>query len=104
MRQLTMGRVGLALSLIVGVVSLAFGDYDHAESNMRKFYAQMASTDFRQARQNIDEAIRLWPSNARYYGWRGYATSQELASQCDLATGFRHRCDYRRFARLSSHH
>jgi tetratricopeptide (TPR) repeat protein len=64
------------------VVSLVLGDYDRAEPDLRTFYAQVAATDFRHARQSIDEAIRLWPSNARYYAWRGYCISQDLPSQC----------------------
>jgi len=82
LRHLTLGRAAVVLALAVAAVSLVFGDYDRAESSLRKFYGQVAAADFRQARQSIDEAIRLWPSNARYYGWRGYVASQELPSQC----------------------
>jgi tetratricopeptide (TPR) repeat protein len=82
MRYVTLGRVAVFLALAVAAVSLVFGGYDRAESNLRSFYAQVSAADFRQARQSIDEAIRLWPSNARYYGWRGYVASQELPSQC----------------------
>ena len=73
---MTLGRVAVVLALVLGAVSLVFGDYDRAESDVRRFYAQVAAADFRQARQTIDEAIRLWPSNARYYGWRGYVASR----------------------------
>jgi tetratricopeptide (TPR) repeat protein len=72
----------MVLALAVAAISLAFGDYDRAESDVWKFYSQVAAADFRQARKSIDEAIRLWPSNARYYGWRGYVASQDLPSQC----------------------
>jgi tetratricopeptide (TPR) repeat protein len=82
LKHVTLGRLAVGLALVLGAVSLVFGDYDRAESDVRRFYAQVAAADFRQAKQTIDEAIRLWPSNARYYGWRGYAASQELPSQC----------------------
>jgi tetratricopeptide (TPR) repeat protein len=82
LKHITLGRVAVVLALVVAALSLLFGDYDRAETDVRKFYAQVAAADFKNARQTIDEAIRLWPSNARYYGWRGYAASQELPSQC----------------------
>jgi tetratricopeptide (TPR) repeat protein len=85
LKQLTLGRVAVALALIVAALSLVFGDYDRAESNLRHFYTQVAAADFVHARQSIDEAVRLWPSNARFYGWRGYVASQELPSQCPAA-------------------
>ena len=66
MKHITLGRMAVVLALVVVVVSLVSGDYDRAESDVRKFYVQVAAADFRQARQSIDEAIRLWPSNARY--------------------------------------
>jgi tetratricopeptide (TPR) repeat protein len=82
MKHVTLGRIAVILALAVVAISLVFGDYDRAESDLRKFYAQVAKAEFRQARQTIDEAIGLWPANARYYGWRGYVASQELPSQC----------------------
>jgi tetratricopeptide (TPR) repeat protein len=84
LKHVTLRRVGVVLALATGVVSFVFGDYDRAESNLRKFYAQVETADFRAASKTIDEAIRLWPSNARYYTWRGYAASQELPSQCPV--------------------
>jgi tetratricopeptide (TPR) repeat protein len=78
----TLRAVAVVVALAVAAISLVFGDYDRAESDVRRFYSQVAAADFRQARKSIDEAIRLWPSNARYYGWRGYVASQELPSQC----------------------
>ena len=82
MRHITLGRVSAVVALATGTGSFVLGDYHRAESNVRMFYAQVASADFRQARQSIDEAIRLWPSNARSYGWRGYLAGQELPNQC----------------------
>ena len=84
MRHVTLGRVAVTLALTVAAASLIFGDYERAEANLRQFYAQIAAADFRQARATIDGAIRLWPANARYYGWRGYVASQELPSQCPI--------------------
>ena len=77
LRPMTMvlGLAGIAVSFV-------FADYDRAESNLKTFYAQMANADFDAATHNIDEAIRLWPSNARYHSWRGYVLSQSLPSQC----------------------
>ena len=42
----------------------------------------MLSADFSGARRSIDDAIRRWPTNARYHGWRGYLTSQNLPPTC----------------------
>ncbi len=74
--------VALALALAMVPVSLMFGDYDRAEVHLREFYSQVSKADFDGARRSIDEAVRLWPSNARYHAWRGYAMSQNLPSQC----------------------
>ena len=49
---------------------------------MMPFYSQMAKADFEGAGRSMDEAIRLWPSNARYHSWLGYVISQNLPSQC----------------------
>jgi tetratricopeptide (TPR) repeat protein len=59
-----------------------FGDHERAEASLSTFYSQVEKADLKGARKSIDEAVQLWPSNARYYGWRGYAGSQELPSQC----------------------
>jgi tetratricopeptide (TPR) repeat protein len=82
LRSPSLPQVAIILAFVGGALSLVFHNYDEAESNVRKFYTQIAVADFRGARQAIDEAIRLWPSNARYYGWRAYCISQELPSQC----------------------
>jgi len=81
-KYLTLGRVAIVLALAAGAVSLTFGDYDRAEARLSSFYSQVEKADFKAAGKSIDEAVRLWPSNARYYTWRGYAASQELPSQC----------------------
>jgi tetratricopeptide (TPR) repeat protein len=70
------------LALAGIAASFVFGDYDSAESNLKSFYSEMAKADFASANRSINEAIRLWPSNARYHSWRGYALSQNLPSQC----------------------
>jgi tetratricopeptide (TPR) repeat protein len=79
---MTLGRVAIVLALGTGAVSLTFGDHEQAEASLRTFYAQVEAADFKAAGKSIDEAVHLWPSNARYYAWRGYAASQELPSQC----------------------
>lgn len=82
MKHLTLSRLAIVLALAAGVASLTFGDYDRAEAKLSTFYAQVEKADFIDARKSIGEAVRLWPSNGRYYSWRGYAASQELPSQC----------------------
>jgi tetratricopeptide (TPR) repeat protein len=82
LKHVTLVRVAVVLALVAATLSLVFGDYDRAEADLRAFYSQVAAADFVHARQSIDEAIRLWPSNARYHAWRGYCLSQELPSQC----------------------
>jgi tetratricopeptide (TPR) repeat protein len=77
--------VALAMALAMVPISLLFGDYDRAETHLRDFYSQVSKADFDGARRSIDEAVRLWPSNARYHAWRGYAMSQNLPSQCSPA-------------------
>lgn len=80
--RVTLGRVAIVLGLAGGAASLVLGDHDRAEASLSTFYARVEKADFRAARKYIDEAVRLWPTNARYYAWRGYAASQELPSQC----------------------
>lgn len=82
--RVTLGRVALMLALAGIAISFVFGDYDHAESSLRSFYSQVEKADFEGAKRSINEAIRLWPSNARYHSWRGYAISQNLPSQCPV--------------------
>lgn len=104
---MTLARVALLLALGGIAVSFVFGDYDRAESSLRSFYSQMEKADFEGAKRSIDEAVRLWPSNARYHSWRGYAISQNLPSQCPaLDAKTRERvavaaADYRRALQLN---
>jgi tetratricopeptide (TPR) repeat protein len=85
LKRVTVGRVAVVLALAAAAMLLVFSDYDRAESDLRTFYGQIAAADFVRARQSIDEAIRLWPSNARYHAWRAYCISQDLPSQCRAA-------------------
>ena len=80
--RITIGRVAVVLAIAVAAVSFVLGDYDAAEAKLRSFYMRMQKADFRGAQQDIDEALKLWPSNARYHSWRGYSMSQNLPSQC----------------------
>jgi len=82
LRRVTLGGVAVVVAVAGGALSLTFGDCDGAESNLRTFYSRVEAADFSGAMKSIDEAVRLWPSNARYYSWRGYATSQELPGEC----------------------
>ena len=71
--------------VVAGLVLLfqwPYHNYDAADAKLAEFYTQVASAKFSAASESIDEAIRLWPWNARYYGWRGYIESQQLPSQC----------------------
>lgn len=77
-----MKPIALTLASLVLVLSLVVGDYDRADSNLKTFYGQILAADFAGARKSIDEAIRLWPGNARYYTWSGYCASQKLPPQC----------------------
>jgi tetratricopeptide (TPR) repeat protein len=74
----------IAIGIAIAAALLCFhvGDYDRADSNLTTFYKQMSAADFLSARRTIDEAIRLWPTNARYYTWSGYCYSQKLPPQC----------------------
>lgn len=82
MKLLTLGRTAIVLALATAALSLVSGDHDQAETSVGAFYSRVQKADFEGARKSIEEAIRLWPANARYYAWRGYAASQELPSQC----------------------
>ena len=78
--------IALAFAAIVLILSFVMGDYDHADSRLGTFYTQMLAADFQGARKSLDEAIHLWPSNARYYSWRAYCISQMLPPQCPRNT------------------
>jgi tetratricopeptide (TPR) repeat protein len=77
----------LALAAVVVILHLALGDHGSAEEHVQSFYAKMLSADFAGAQKEIDEAIRLWPENARYYEWKAYLGSQTLPPQCGHCAG-----------------
>ncbi len=77
-----MKPIALALAAVVLILSLGVGDYDRADSYLKTFYGQILAADFVGARKSIDEAIGLWPGNARYYTWSAYCASQKLPPQC----------------------
>lgn len=74
--------VAIAVICVVLILQVPYLRYARADKKLSEFYKQVASANFTAARQSIDGAIRLWPWNARYYGWRAYVASQELPSQC----------------------
>jgi tetratricopeptide (TPR) repeat protein len=74
--------VAIAVASVVLILQWPFHQFNQADAMLREFYSQVASAKFSAARESIDEAIRLWPWNARYYGWRAYVASQQLPSQC----------------------
>ena len=76
MQQITLRPLVITLALSALGLSLVVGDRQRAEANVRMFYTQITAAEFQRAHASMDEAIRLWPTNARYYGWRGYVTSQ----------------------------
>jgi tetratricopeptide (TPR) repeat protein len=77
-----MKPLAVTVASLVLVLRFLVGNYDQADAKLDTFYAQILSTDFSGAQKTIDEAINLWPSNARYYGWRAYVVSQRLPPQC----------------------
>ncbi len=87
MKRVRLQHVAIALAVAGIALGLKLGDYDLAETKLSAFYARMEAADFPGARRVIDEAVRLWPSNARYHGWRGYVASQTLPSQCPARGG-----------------
>jgi tetratricopeptide (TPR) repeat protein len=77
-----MKPISITVATLVLVLCLFLRNYDQADAKLQTFYTQILSADFPGAQKSIDEAISLWPSNARYYGWRAYAVSQKLPPQC----------------------
>jgi superkiller protein 3 len=77
-----MKPIAVVLAVFVLVFSFVVGDYDRADSKLQTFYEQMLKADFADARKSIDEAIDLWPGNARYHAWSAYCVSQTLPPQC----------------------
>ena len=80
-------------SLLVLLICLALqflaGDRHKAADQLPEFYNEISTARFDDARRTMDEAIRLWPENARFYGWRGYARSQRFPSDCGRCGGER---------------
>ena len=74
--------ITIAVAALVLILQWPTYKYERADEKLGEFYSQIASANFTAARESIEEAIRLWPSNARYYTWRAYLTSQQLPSQC----------------------
>jgi Flp pilus assembly protein TadD len=74
--------VAMVVSGIVLILQWPMLNYERADGKLSEFYKQVAAAQFGNARESINEAIRLWPSNARYYTWRAYCTSQQTPSQC----------------------
>ena len=70
------------MAVIVLLFQWPYRSYAQANDKLKDFYTEIAGANFTSAKDSIDEAIRLWPWNARYYGWRGYLESQQLPSQC----------------------
>ena len=83
---LKMKPVAIAVAVIVLIFQWPCYQYDRADAKLSDYYSQVISANFIAARESIDEAIRLWPWNARYYGWRAYIASQQLPSQCPRHT------------------
>jgi len=79
----------IAVGFSIFTVALCFyvGDLNQADARLGAFYTQVLSADFAGAHDSMDQAIRLWPSNARYYDWRGYVICQNLPPHC--SHGFR---------------
>lgn len=82
MKSPSLSHLSIAVAIAGGAEAFITGGFDRAESNLKIFYTKVQATDFQSARTSIDEAVRLWPSNARYHAWRGYQNSQDLPSQC----------------------
>jgi tetratricopeptide (TPR) repeat protein/O-antigen ligase len=80
--ELKIKPVAIGVAVVVLVFQWPYYRFSQADEKLREFYSEVASANFSAARESIDEAIRLWPWNARYYGWRGYIESQQLPSQC----------------------
>ncbi len=79
---MSMKPIAIAVATLVLALQWPMLNYERADAKLSEFYSQVASAKFGDARESINEAIRLWPSNARYYAWRAYVTSQGLPSQC----------------------
>ncbi len=85
--NLKIGPMTIAVALVALVFQWPYWRFAQANAKLSAFYVQVASANFIAARESIDEAIHLWPWNARYFGWRAYVASQELPSQCPRHSG-----------------
>lgn len=74
--------IALGFAAVAGYGYLVTADYERGDEHLRTFYSQMLAADFSGALHSIDEAIKLWPDNARYHVWKGYCLSQSLPPQC----------------------
>jgi len=81
-KAISLRHISIAVAVAGGATAFLAGDFDRAEEHLKTFYTKIQAADFKAARASIDEAVRLWPSNARYHTWRGYVNSQQLPSQC----------------------
>lgn len=77
-----MKPVFIVVATLALLVQWPTWQHERADQKLEEFYSGMTLANFVDARERIDDAIRLWPSNARYHGWRGYWDSQQLPSQC----------------------
>jgi tetratricopeptide (TPR) repeat protein len=74
--------IALGFAAVAGYGYLVTADYERGDEQLRTFYSRMLAADFNGALRSIDEAIKLWPDNARYHLWKGYCLSQSLPPQC----------------------
>jgi len=74
--------LAIAVAVIVLIFQWPYWRYMQANGKLKDFYSEVAAAHFTTARESIDDAIHLWPWNARLYGWRAYVESQQLPSQC----------------------
>lgn len=82
MNRMSLKPLTIGIAAAVLALQWPFLQCRRADSKLSEFYAEIASANFGAARDSIDEAIKLWPSNARYYAWRGYCKSQSFPPQC----------------------
>lgn len=80
--RVPMKWVVIAFAIVALGFQFFIANFNAADDDLKAFYLDVLSANFSDACGNINSAIRLWPSNGRYYGWRAYCVSQELPSQC----------------------
>ena len=79
-----MKMISIAITL-AGVALLARGltiDLDRADSRLSDSTSNILVSNFTGAANEIDEAIRLWTWNSRYYSWRAYIKGHSLRPRC----------------------